>query len=159
MKFDETPRFWYPCVALDVWTNFVFCSDENLRSDFHKSYREANKQFLPLSLLSLFLLKNPFPFDFHSFYFLFIFFLFVIFLFIIYLFFLVLSFPLFPPLDTWLNMSHSHKCTTCYVMCHRTSDASKNVKFRLSRNSTKFDVVTRFRQTNSTMKSISSSEI
>ena len=45
------------------------------------------------------------------------------------------------PLDTWLNVSHSHKCTTCYSMCpspnvpcgiHRIMpqpDASKNMKF------------------------------
>ena len=33
------------------------------------------------------------------------------------------------------------------------------VKIRLSHNSTKFDLVTRFRETNSTVKSVSSSEI
>ena len=44
-------------------------------------------------------------------------------------------------------------------MCHPTPGASKNVKFRLSRNLTKFDGVTRFRETNSTVKSFSSSEI
>ena len=37
--------------------------------------------------------------------------------------------------------------------------ASKNVKFRLSRNSTKFDVVARFRETIPTVKSVSSSKI
>ena len=37
--------------------------------------------------------------------------------------------------------------------------ASKNVKFRLSRNSTTFDVVARFRETIPTVKSVSSSEI
>ena len=36
---------------------------------------------------------------------------------------------------------------------------SNFVKIRLSQNSTKFDWVTRFRETNSTMKSVSSSEI
>ena len=77
----------------------------------------------------------------------------------IYLFFLVLSFPLFPPLDTWLNVSHSHKCTTCHAMCHSTPDASKNVKFQLSRNPMKFDVLTRFCEMNSTVKSVSSSKI
>ena len=56
-------------------------------------------------------------------------------------------------------MSHSHKCTTCHVMCHPIPDASKNVKFWLSRNPTKFDRVTRFRETNSKVKSVSSSEI
>ena len=44
-------------------------------------------------------------------------------------------------------------------MCHPTLDASKKVKFRLSRNPTKFDGVTRFHETNSTVKSVSSSEI
>ena len=68
-----------------------------------------------------------------SFYFLFFFIIF---------FFLVLSFPLFSLLDTWLNVSHSHKCTTCHATFHPTPDASKNMKFRLSRNLTKFDRVT-----------------
>ena len=36
--------------------------------------------------------------------------------------------------------------------------ASKNVKFRLSRNLMKFDMVTRFRETIPTVKSVSSSE-
>ena len=40
-----------------------------------------------------------------------------------------------------------------------TLDALKNVKFRLSRNSTKFDVIARFRETIPTMKPVSSSEI
>ena len=39
------------------------------------------------------------------------------------------------------------------------SIASNFVKIRLSQNSTKFDWVTRFRETNSTVKSISASEI
>ena len=55
-------------------------------------------------------------------------------------------------------MIQSHKCTTCHAMCYPTLDASKNVKFRLSLNMTKFDGVTRFRETNSTVKSVSSSE-
>ena len=33
-------------------------------------------------------------------------------------YFLILSFPLFPPRGTCLNVSHSHKCTTCHAMCH-----------------------------------------
>ena len=40
-----------------------------------------------------------------------------------------------------------------------TFDALKNVKFRLSRNSTKFNVVARFRETIPTVKSVLSSEI
>ena len=40
-----------------------------------------------------------------------------------------------------------------------TLGASQNVKFRLSRNSTKLDVVARFRETIPTVKSVSSSEI
>ena len=69
-----------------------------------------------------------------------------------------LSFPIISSFDTWLNVSHSHKCTTWlmpfftplgsmwhphdHAMCHSTPDASKNVKFRLSRNPMKFDGVT-----------------
>ena len=76
---------------------------------------------------------------------------------------------------TWLIVSHSFKWTTwllpsvtllrCHVaspnhtICHPTPHALKNVKFRLLRNPTKFDVVTRFRETISTEKSVSLSEI
>ena len=42
---------------------------------------------------------------------------------------------------------------------HSTPIASNFVKIRLSQNSTKFDWVTRCRETNSTVKSVSSSEI
>ena len=45
------------------------------------------------------------------------------------------------------------------AMCHPTPHASKNVKSRPSRNLTKFDVVAKFRETISTKKSVSSSEI
>ena len=37
LEFDGTLRFWCPCVALDAWMNFVFCSVEILRSNFHRS--------------------------------------------------------------------------------------------------------------------------
>ena len=40
-----------------------------------------------------------------------------------------------------------------------TLGTSKNMKFRQSRNSTKFDEITRFRETIPTVKSVSSSEI
>ena len=80
-------------------------------------------------------------------------------------------------LDTWLNMIHSHKCTTCHAMCHSskvpcgihrimscvtrhpTPGVSKNVKFQLSRNLMKFNEVTRFRETHLMVKFVSSSEI
>ena len=44
-------------------------------------------------------------------------------------------------------------------MSRVTLGALKNVKFRLSPNSTKFDVVARFRETILTVKPVSSSEI
>ena len=47
-------------------------------------------------------------------------------------------------------------CAKCQLV---TLGASKNVKFRLSWNSMKFDGVTRFRETIPTVKSVSSSEI
>ena len=75
-------------------------------------------------------------FFFFYFYFLLLFFIFI---FLSFFIFLVLSFPLFPPLDTWLNVSHSHKCTTYHAMLTPTPDASKNMKFRQSRNPMKFD--------------------
>ena len=31
--------------------------------------------------------------------------------------FLIFLFPLFPSFDTWLNVSHSHKCTTWLMSC------------------------------------------
>ena len=57
--------------------------------------------------------------------------------------------------DTWHTVSNS-KCAKCPVL---RSLPLKMCKFRLSRNSTKFDVVARFRETIPTVKSISSSEI
>ena len=75
---------------------------------------------------------------------------------------------------TWHNLGHSSHpptnhatCVTwvhvvgdfCHITCpsqavlrHPTLDASKNVKFRLSQNSTKFDMVARFRETIPTVK-------
>ena len=83
--------------------------------------------------------------------------------------------------DTWHNLGHpshplsnlatcvtrvhvvgdlwSHHISLRPILQHPTHRASKNIKFRLSWNSTKFDVVARFHETIPTMKSISSSEI
>ena len=150
MEFDETPRFWYSRVALDAWTDFGICSYETYGPIFLNIIEKRRKKKKNL-ILALALLPSPFfLFDFYVFFFIF---------FLIYFFFLVLSFPLFHPLDTWLNVSHSHKCTTCHAMCHPTPDVSKNMKFRLSRNSTKFDRVTRFHEKNSMVKFVSSSKI
>ena len=41
-----------------------------------------------------------------------------------------------------------------HAMCYPTLGVLKNVKFRLSQNPTKFDGVTRFREMNSTVKSV-----
>ena len=57
--------------------------------------------------------------------------------------------------DTWHTVSHS-KCAKCPVL---RLLLRKTCKFRLSWNSTKFDVVARFRKTIPTVKSVSSSEI
>ena len=57
------------------------------------------------------------------------------------------------PLEGAMWHPHDH------VMCHPTPNVSKNVKFQLSHNPMKFDRVTRFREMNSTVKSVSSSEI
>ena len=51
-------------------------------------------------------------------------------------------------------------CVTCHITwLYPTPDASKDKKFRLSRNPMKFDWAARFHETNSMMKSVSSSEI
>ena len=55
----------------------------------------------------------------------------------------------------WGAIWHPHD----HAMCHPIPGVSKNMKFRLSLNPTKFDGVTRFRETNSMVESISSSEI
>ena len=52
-----------------------------------------------------------------------------------------------------------HVASPNYTMCHPTPHASKNVKSRLPRNPTKFDVVARFRETISMKESVSLSEI
>ena len=57
--------------------------------------------------------------------------------------------------DTWHTVSHS-KCAKCPAL---RSLPRKTCKFRLSRNSTKFDVVVRFRETILMVKSVSLSEI
>ena len=56
-------------------------------------------------------------------------------------------------------MSYSQKCTIYHTICHPTPNTSKNVKFQLSRNTTKFDRLIKFREMNSTIKSVLSSEI
>ena len=96
MKFDETPNFWYPRVALNAWMNFASCSDEILRFDFRRSEKETkirkNKNislFYTLSLSPFF----TFLFDFFGFYLLFI-----------YLFIIIIIIII---LDTWFISLHS----------------------------------------------------
>ena len=52
-----------------------------------------------------------------------------------------------------------HVVSPNLAMCHPTPHVSKNVKSRPPRNPTKLDVVAKFRETISTEKSVSSSEI
>ena len=60
-------------------------------------------------------------------------------------------------LTIWYFSGFSLKFSFCGV--HLMPIASNFVKIQLSQNSTKFDWVTRFRETNSTVNSVSSSEI
>ena len=57
---------------------------------------------------------------------------------------------------SWGSIWHPHDRVIWHphnhAMCHPTPNASKNVKFRLSRNLTKFDELTKFRETNSTVE-------
>ena len=165
LEFDETPRFWYPHVALIAWIDFTFCSYEtdspiflDLRDKrkpfFFFSLSLSSAHFLPflfsiffpflLSYLPNFLFVCSHPHFFLIFLFLiYFFFLFFIFLFffshtqidqsggdfpplssfatchphIFFPYFSYFPFFLFPSLDTWLNVSHSHKCTTWLMPC------------------------------------------
>ena len=90
--------------------------------------------------------NGPYVFFFFFYFsFFFFYFIFILLFFIFLIFFPYFIFPI------------SYKCTICHAMCHPTPDASKNMKFRLSQNLTKFDGVTRFHETNSKVKSVSSS--
>ena len=89
-----------------------------------------------------------------------------------FLIFLIFLFLLFPPLDTWLNVSHSHKCTTWLMPCvtplgfhvastcpcHVSPDTRCLEKHEIL-TVLESDGVTRFRETNSMVKSVLSSEI
>ena len=59
----------------------------------------------------------------------------------------------------WCHVATLSHAMWHHPMRHPTPDASKNMKFGPSRNSTKFDWVNRFRETNSMVKSVSSFEI
>ena len=59
MEFDETPRFWYPRIALAAWINFAFSPDENLRSDFHKSEKETKRRKIKIKISLLHALSLP----------------------------------------------------------------------------------------------------
>ena len=66
--------------------------------------------------------------------------------------------------NIWLNVTcvtplGYHMASYDHATCHLTPYASKNVKFKLSWNATKFDVVSRFCETISMVKFVSSSEI
>ena len=147
--------------------NFASCSDENRRLDLRRSYREGRISLstslllrsLPVSVRLCLLLFLSFLFNFPYFLFFSIFLLF---------FFLIFSFFLFIQHMALKEPFNQGSCVTCYItwlschvsisygvmwrhsMCHPTRDNLKNVKFRLSRNSTKFGCVTRFRETNPT---------
>ena len=62
---------------------------------------------------------------------------------------------IFSTFDKWLNVSHSNKLQVSFV----TLGALKNVKFRLTRNLTKFNHVARFGETILMVKFNSSSKI
>ena len=67
-----------------------------------------------------------------------------------------------PCVTTWLAMCHHmvlHVSYTWLAMCRPTRVSSKYVKFRLSRNSTKFDWVANFHETIPRMQSVLSSKI
>ena len=119
-----------------------------------KEKRKKVKNKNSLSPLALPLSLPPFDFVFLLFiffYFYYYYFLFLIFLFFYFIFPIISSIRHLVQCESFIQVHH--------MSCHVIPDVSKNVKFRLSWNPMKFDGVTRFRKTNSTVKSVSSSEI
>ena len=105
VEFDETPRFWYPRVALDAWTDFAFPSTKTY-GPISVNLREKLKLLTPhlsspSSVSPPCLSSKMWPFFHLTFLFpSLIFFSFFLnsFIFIYFLFFL--------NLDTWLTLRH-----------------------------------------------------
>ena len=129
MEFDETPRFWYPHVARDVWIDFYSWTveirpsegRENLPFCFSFSLYPILPSFLSFSFLSFLLHSHflllfvPSSFLFISFQFLFSHFLlflsfFFLFLFLHFLFWITISYGSsggnFPPLSSLATCHH-----------------------------------------------------
>ena len=72
MEFDETPIFWYPCIALVAWIDFNSCIVEIRSSERRENLPFLFSPFLPFVFLPLYL---PFllVFSIHHFIFNFIF--------------------------------------------------------------------------------------
>ena len=129
VEFDDTPRFWYPRVALAVLINFVFSPDENLLSNFRKSEKETkrrkikNKISLPCSSHAL----GPFlPFLLtYAFYF---FYFFILFYFIIII--IIILFFLF--LDSFISfyyiINHVANCESHIQVHHMACHVSPNIQ-------------------------------
>ena len=166
-----------------MWINFASCFDEILQSDFHRSEKEAkrrkNKKIeISLSTLSLFTLSSlPRPFDFSMFFRFYLFLFFFNYYYYYYYFGYIVHIALFGSVSVSkqfifflvhfilneLNPSHfltseifikilSLKLLTTYHLENRKI-------FRLSQNSNKLFWVTKFRQKNLTVQSISSFKI
>ena len=123
MECDEKLSFWYPCVALVVWTNFISCLDVFQPSVHQRSRREVSFPFFVSSLSRI----TPSPSFFSSFPSLL--FLFVFFFFLFLFFSISFSLILPPPNFFWLDLrkfppyfsslSHGHVSSHGpFIMCH-----------------------------------------
>ena len=180
MEFDETPRFWYPRVALAACINFAFSLDENIQPYFRRSEKETKRRKnknknLSLTMSSLFLRTNAlllFDFRFYLFFFNIYIYIYIYILFWIHgsycfirvrfctktIYIFLVHFIL-----NELNSSHfltSKIFVKISSLKSMTTYHPENRKiFHLSQNSTKLFWVTRFRETNLTTQFVSSSEI
>ena len=175
MEFDETLRFWCPRVALVAWINFAFSPDENLRSNFCRSEKEAKRRKIKnkISLARSSHLRPLIRFDFYAFYFIILLLLLLLLLlfwiFDSYCFIRIRFYPekfYFFSVQFILNELNPSHFLTSKIFVKISSLKSltiyhpKNRKiFRLSQNLTKLFWVTRFNKTNLTAQYVSSSEI
>ena len=169
LKFDKRLRYWYLCVVLVAYTNFAFCSDENLRSDVCKSEKETRRKKIKyLSIRSPPTLCRPHPaICFLCLFFILVFFLIIILIIIIIIWINDFYCPIrvhFYPENFYFFSVHFivNELKSSHFLASEIFVKISSLKslatyppeirkiFRLSQNLTKLFWVTRFRETNLT---------